>query len=179
MSFGEELGDLPAAYASQIAQPSTKSTSLANLVRPKKGERFGGRKPGSRNKRTEANLLAARLKLGLSPLDAILEAAALSRSIMLDLFDKRGTDEFDVEAFLKFNAQTAENAARAAAYCHAKPAPQRREGDLPPIDLEALTESQLDVLIFRLSRGRAGVTPLDLTAEEREAPAGEEGQPLR
>jgi hypothetical protein len=174
MSFGEELGDLPAAYASQIAQPSTKSTSLANLVRPKKGERFGGRKPGSRNKRTEANLLAARLKLGLTPLDALVEAAALSRSIMLDLFEKRGTDEFDVEAFLKFNAQTAENCAKAAPYCHARLAPKRPECDLPEIDIDGLSDKQLELLVLRIGR-RMGEDVLDIEAEATEASTDSEG----
>jgi hypothetical protein len=174
MPFSEQLGDLAPAYAPQIAQPSTKSTSLANLVRPKKGERFGGRKRGSRNKRTEANLLAARLKLGLSPLDAILEAAALSRSIMLDLFEKRGTDEFNVEAFLKFNAQTAENAARAAAFCHAKPAPKRPEGDLPEIDIDGLSDKQLELLVLRIGR-RMGEDVLDIEAEAAGAQTGSEG----
>jgi hypothetical protein len=185
MPFDEaQLGD-PPGYPDPSARRSVKSSnvsprSIANLLRPKKGERPGGRKVGSQNKKTRAiNLEAARAKLGMSPLDAILEATALSRNVMLDLFEKRGTDEFDVDAFLKFNAQTAENAAKAAVYCHSKLAPKRPEGELPPIDLEALTESQLDILIFRLSRGRESVTPLDLTAEEREAPAGEEGQLLR
>jgi hypothetical protein len=172
MAFDEaQLGDLPPGYAP--TKPTNKGWD--NLVRPKKGERFGGRKKGSINKRTRAiNLAMAQERLGITPLDGLLENAAISRALMLQAYEARGTPEFDLDEFARLNALNGENMAKCAPYCHSRLPPRAPEGELPQIDIDGLSDKQLELLVIRIGR-RMGSDVIGVVGEPAEAEARGEG----
>jgi hypothetical protein len=94
----------------------------------------------------------------------MLEAASLSRALMLEAYDNLVEGKGDLDEFIRLNAQTIENMARVAPYLHPKLVPKRPEGELPVLDLETLSDRQLDVLLCRLDAKISQPPTLDLSA---------------
>jgi hypothetical protein len=111
----------------------------------------GGRKKGTPNKASAANRELAMEKSGVLPLEVLLEGMDLHRTIALTELEKG--DAADVEKVVRFHNLAKEYAQAAAPYCHPRLASitHAGEADGPPIKIESLNDTQLDILIVRLT----------------------------
>jgi hypothetical protein len=95
----------------------------------------------------------------------LLEGMAMNREIALQQFSVRDDPEqFDRELFFEAATATRQFAEAAAPFCHSRLAPKRPDGELPNLDLNQLTEAQIDILVLRLNGRTADAPTLDLAA---------------
>jgi hypothetical protein len=123
----------------------------------RKGEpRRGGRARGTRNRRTIQNFFKATETLdGLTVIDALLEQASMNRKMALKLYQDSDKEEFKATEFLNFSGAAVDALSKVAPFCHPKAQPKPPTPELPEIDIAALTDDQLSILIVRI-RDRLG-----------------------
>jgi hypothetical protein len=145
-----QLGDPPVGPATPTKIAGHHG---GGLIQPnRKGQpRRGGRVKGTPNKSTMANLAKAIDIMGMSPLEWLLKGWKLNARMTLKLYADLGTKKAKLDDYFRYQAAAREYAASAATYCHPKPIAQRPEGELPAIDINNLTEAQIDILILRLT----------------------------